>query len=385
MASRHTNSINIKSDGIYLDDFVIDEPKLINYFIGFRDKNELEQSQIRDKLIHLLYLGYLADKSVQVGEKVDYVKEGFDALKQDMGNQIKNNFSESMKNKLDVFLGTDGSFTKELQDTFGSNGAHNQKITELIQDYKNKIESMLDINDENSPLKALEKSFEEKFTHIQNFMSEHEGTKKAEEKSTQKGIKFEDFVSPILSESAVFFNCTFERTSGVKGALGDKNSKKGDFVLTEKDTNKKIVLETKNWSKDPTTKQILEYSRLAIENRVADYCVYIYCDSDDLTVPEAGMFSEISKNILFVTVSETDLFEAQQRIIRLGCSWALQRIKADNSKDAELNEKLKKMQGILRKDLDRIKTMKNNSSSVVKSCSDMITDIEINLDLKSEK
>ena len=41
----------------------------------------------------------------------------------------------------------------------------------------------------------------------------------------------------------------FERTSSVKGILGDKNSKKGDFVLTEKDTNKKIVLEVKKYCK----------------------------------------------------------------------------------------------------------------------------------------
>ena len=138
-------------------------------------------------------------------------------------------------------------------------------------------------------------------------------------------------------------------------------------------------------SKDPTTKQILEYSRLAMENRAADYCVYVYCDSDDETIPEAGMFSEVGKNILFVTVSETDSYQAKERMIRLGCSWALQRIKADNSNDAELNEKMKKMEGMLRKDLDRIKTMKNNSSSVVKSCSDMIQELEFNLGLKSEK
>ena len=118
MEIRHENSIKIQSDGIQLNDFFIDEPKLINYFLELQDKNELEQSQIRNKLIHLLYLGYLADKSIQVGEKVDYVKEGFGSLKQDMENQIENNFSESMRDKLDVFLGEDGSFTKELQKYF---------------------------------------------------------------------------------------------------------------------------------------------------------------------------------------------------------------------------------------------------------------------------
>ena len=161
--------------------------------------------------------------------------------------------------------------------------------------------------------------------------------------------------------------------------------KKGILFLTEKSTNKKIVLEAKNLSKDPKNKEILEYSRLALDNRSADYCVYIYCDSDDTTVPETGMFNEIDKNILFVTVSESDSYEAKERMIRLGCSWALQRIKADNTNDAELTEKLNKMKGILQKDLVRIKQMKINSSSVVKTCSDMIAELEIDLGLKSEK
>ena len=200
----------------------------------------------------------------------------------------------------------------------------------------------------------------------------------------KKGAKFEDFVSSILSESTTFFNCNFEKTGGIKGISGAKNSKKGDFVLTEKNTNKKIVLEAKNLSKDPSTKQILEYARIAIENREADYCVYIYCDSDDTTIPEAGMFNEIEKNILFITVSETDTYFAKERMIRLGCSWALQRIKADDTSDVELNDKLTKMQGILRKNLDTIKTMKNNSSGITTACSNMILELEIDLGLKDK-
>ena len=148
-----------------------------------------------------------------------------------MSNQIENNFSESMREKLDSFLGEEGSFTTELQNTFGTDGAHSQKITELIEDYRNKIESILDPNDESSPMKILEKTIEDKFTHVLEFMSSQEGSKKAEKKSTQKGQKFEDFVHPILAESSSFFNCNFENTSGIKGVLGAKNSKKGDFVF----------------------------------------------------------------------------------------------------------------------------------------------------------
>lgn len=385
LQSVHKNSIVLEPDKIILNDFEIDEPKLINFFHELKAANEYSDEQLHDKITSLLYFGYMADQAVKVGEKVDYVKEGFGSLKKDMENQIENNFSESMKKKIDTFLGEEGSFTQELRETFGTDGAHSQKINELIEDYRDKINSMLDLNDDSSPLKALEKSLDEKFVHILTFMNSREETKKVEDKSPQKGAKFEDFVSSILSESSTFFNCNFEKTGGIKGISGAKNSKKGDFVLTEKTSNKKIVLEAKNLSKDPTTKQILEYARIAIENRGADYCVYIYCDSDDTTIPEAGMFNELEKNILFLTVSETDTYFAKERMIRLGCSWALQRIRADDTSDAELNDKLTKMQGILRKNLDTIKTMKNNSSGITKACSNMISELEIDLGLKEEK
>lgn len=380
----HKNKFEIKPNGIVLNDFVIDEPKLVEFFHELKE-NGNDDTQLRDKLVSLLYFGYMADQSIRVGEKVDYVKEGFNSLKQDIEHQIENNFSESMKEKLDTFLGDEGSFTKELQETFGADGVHNQQINDLMDDYREKIESILDPNAEDSPLKALEKTLDERYVHILNFMTSNEATKKAEKKSPQKGTKFEDLVAPILTESSTFFNCNFQRTSNVKGISGAKNSLKGDFVLTEKNTNKKIVLEAKSLSKDPSIKQILEYSRIAIENRAADYCVYVYCDNDDKTIPEAGMFNEIEKNILFVTVSDSDSYEAKERMIRLACSWALQRIQADDTQDAELNEKLTKMQSVLRKNLDSIKTMKNNSKAITLSCSNMIAELEIDLGLKTPK
>ncbi len=97
------------------------------------------------------------------------------------------------------------------------------------------------------------------------------------------------------------------------------------------------------------------------------------------------MFNEIEKNILFLTVSDTDAYYAKERMIKLGCSWALQRIKANNNSDTELNEKLTRMQGVLSKNLAAIKSIKNNSSGITTACSHMITDLEVDLGLKIAK
>ena len=97
------------------------------------------------------------------------------------------------------------------------------------------------------------------------------------------------------------------------------------------------------------------------------------------------MFNEIEKNILFLTVSDTDAYDAKKRMINLGCSWALQRIKANNNSDEELNEKLTQMQGVLSKNLATIKSIKNNSSGITRACSNIIKDLEVDLGLKIAK
>ena len=109
--------------------------------------------------------------------------------------------------------------------------------------------------------------------------------------------------------------------------------------------------------------------------------VYLYYDSNDVSIPEAGMFNEVAKNILFVVIPESDSYEAKTRMIRLGCSWALQRIRANENPDAKLNEKLTNMQSVLRTSLNSIKTVKNNSSAITIACKQLITDFETELGL----
>ena len=385
MECTHKNNVIVEPTGIIINDFLIDHEKIIAYFLELQEKQDLNSTQLSNKIIQLLFLGYLADNSIKIDEKVDYVEASFSKLKQELQHQIESNFSTSMKDKINIFLGADGSFTKELNETFGAEGVHSQKIDVLINDYKNQIESLLDNENEDSPFKKLEKSLEEKFNNISTVMATLEGMKKVEEKSMQKGAKFEDYVASILANSSQFLNCNFQNVSSISGISGAKNSKKGDFVLTEKNSGKKIVIETKNLAKDPTIKEILEYSRVALKNRAANYCIYIYCDSDDTTIPEAGMFNELEKNILFVTVSESDTPEAQQRMIQLGCNWALQRIKVNDTADKELDEKLSKLQNTLSTHLGSVKTVRNNSKAITTACNNMITELEVDLGLKEKK
>ena len=343
-----------------------------------------DDAKLADRLSSLLYLGYMADQSVRIADKVDYVKAGFESMTQDIDSKIRHDFADAVKERMDKFLGKEGSFTRELQDTFGQDGRYSKQIDGLMSDYSEQIESVLDPGNESSPFHALQKNLEQRYAEIQQFMNQQQGRSEAEARSSIKGVQFEKRVFGILNDSSALMGCNLENTSGKRGISGSSNSKKGDFVLTEKQTGKRIVIEAKNLTNDPSTKSILEYSRVAIENREADYCVYVYYDSDDQTVPEAGMFNEVAKNVLFVTISESDSPGAQERMILFACSWALARVKSEGG-DTGLDEKLARLETRLRKNLDTIKTIKNNSASITSACKNMMDDLEVDLGLKQEK
>ena len=383
MEAVHQEIFKFQPGRLLISGFVIEEQKMIDLFRAMREAGG-DDAKLADRLASLLYLGYMADQSVRIADKVDYVKAGFESMTQDIDSKIRHDFADAVKERMDKLLGKEGSFTRELQDTFGQDGRYSKQIEGLMGDYSEQIESVLDPGNESSPFHALQKNLEQRYAEIQQFMNQQQGRSEAEGRSSIKGVKFEEQVFGVLNDSAPLLGCNLENTSGKRGIAGSSNAKKGDFVLTEKQTGRRIVIEAKNLSKDPSTKSILEYSRIAIENREADYCIYVYYDSDDETVPEAGMFNEVAKNVLFVTVSESDSGKAQERMIRFACSWALARVKSEGG-DAGLDEKLSRLETRLRKNLDTIKTIKNNSAAITSACKNMMDDLEVDLGLKQEK
>ena len=380
MASNFENSIKINSSGLVLNDFLIDEPNITNYFNDLQEKDGSSLTELRNQLISLLNLGYMTRKSVQVSDKVDYVDKSFDSLKQDMQHQIEHKFSDSMRDRLDSFLGSEGIFTRELQETFGADGAHAQKINDLVSEYQKQIQSILDVNDDSSPLKALERALDSRYVEIFAFMKSQEKTQDIVEGTTLKGKEFEHVVEHVLVESAPDFNCVFENTSEVTGTGG----KKGDFVLTLKDSKKKIVLEAKKLSKDPKLKDVKSYLDESLKNRTADYSIYVYCDSTEDSMPELGMFNEFEDDKLFVVVSDSDSFEATSRVIRLACGWALQRLKDKVDDNYDLSEKLDLVQNKISERLKQIKEIRVHSKNITKTCNSVIGDMELDLGLRSE-
>lgn len=378
----HENLFRFEGDRMRIRDLVVDYHEVVTMF---RDMSEnAGDAELADRLAKLIYLGYVADRSIITTAKVDYVKEGFESMTKSIDSKIENDFADAVREKIDELLGGEGTFTREMQETFGEDGKHSQQIQALMDEYRAKLAEVLDPGNDASPFRILEKNMEEKYSAILQFMNRQAGRASAEERAPQKGKKFEDLVSGILGESSQVLGCNMENTSNKRGISGKANAKKGDFVLTEKKTGKRIVLEAKNLAKDPATRQILQYASIALENREADYCVYLYSDSDDAGMPEAGMFNEVAENVLFVAVSESDPHEAKKRMILFACSWALARVRAADG-GVDLDEKMGRLETRLRKSLDTIKAIKTNSQDITNACKSMMADLEEDLELKQEK
>ena len=382
MAVVHGNLFRFEGDRMRVQDLVVDDREVVAMFRAMSE--HAGDAELADRLAKLIYLGYVADQSIMTTAKVDYVKEGFESMTKSIDSKIENDFAGAVREKIDEFLGGEGTFTREMQETFGEDGKYSHQIQVLMDEYRAKLTEVLDPNNDASPFKILEKNMEEKYSAILQFMNQQAGRASAEEKSPQKGKKFEELVSGILGESSQVLGCNMENTSNKRGISGKANAKKGDFVLTEKKTGKKIVIEAKNLAKDPATRQILQYASIALENREADYCVYLYSDGDDAGMPEAGMFNEVAENVLFVAVSESDPHEAKKRMILFACSWALARVRAVDG-GVDLDEKMGRLETRLRKNLDAIKAIKSNAQDITNACRGMMADLEEDLELKPEK
>ena len=56
-----------------LNDFQIDEPKLVSLFANLKNEQRYTDEQLHDKVIQLMSFGLIVDKAAKIDEKIDYV------------------------------------------------------------------------------------------------------------------------------------------------------------------------------------------------------------------------------------------------------------------------------------------------------------------------
>ena len=208
------------------------------------------------------------------------------------------------------------------------------------------------------------------------------GIKKAEDelirKTTLKGADFESRCEKIIGEVAHHFGDMLENTTNMQGTL--KDCKKGDFVVTHAENDKKIVFEIKDVS-TLSPKQIMNTLEQSIENRDAVYGVLVTKNVESLP-NSIGWFQECGDNMLVCALSsnqkEDDALHSE--ILLIAYKWArlrmmLQSFKKSNVDSRLIQDKITKIQ----RKISELRTIKTQCTNI-ETASDKIRTISKNLE-----
>ena len=270
--------------------------------VSYFQNIEVTNENLKEKIEYLLKLGILSSKSAQMGNQIDYIDRKLTETLYRLKEHVEEEFP------------SDESIRKILQ--------------ELI-----------------APLAILKGASEE---HL---------------KGTQKGFEFEEYCEKTLSSIAKMFGDRLEKTGETVGLV--ENSKKGDYVYTIKENDKKIVLEMKDYTRPQTTPSLEKYLNEAISNRGTDYAIVISKSAQGFS-KEVGMFQEYG-NKLFValTPSDSDNSELHNELIVIAMRWARQKLvqKTSEFDSAILQDKISNVQRTMKK-FSNIKTKCTSISNI---------------------
>ena len=270
--------------------------------VSYFQNIEVTNENLKEKIEYLLKLGILSSKSAQMGNQTDYI---------------------------------------------------DRKLTETLYKLKEHVEEELPSDE------SIRKIFQELLFQLGMIKGESE----EHLKGTQKGFEFEEYCEKTLSSIAKMFGDRLEKTGETVGLV--ENSKKGDYVYTIKENDKKIVLEMKDYTRPYTTPSLEKYLNEAISNRGTDYAIVISKSAQGFS-KEVGMFQEYG-NKLFValTPSDSDNSELHDELIIIAMRWARQKLvkKSSEFDSSIIQDKIKNVERTMKK-FSNIKTKCTSISNI---------------------
>ena len=394
------SKIGIEGDRLIIRDFVTREPDIVSYFGDLPESDDMVW-----RLESLLRVGIVAMKAMGTTSDVKYVEEAFKKLHERMtGNaklvekafvshddKMKTNLDyvekafvshdDKMKTNLDyvekAFEALDEKMKRELETAFGETGSFSDLLKSHFGEDGKIIKDLFNPNREGSPLHMLRADLEGNLVAIRDKLGYNEAVAEEKEKGTQKGFDFETYCEEKLEWIAGIHADKLERTGNTTGKLS--RSKKGDFVMTLGDIDKKIVFEMKDRD-DISRPDIQRQLNEAMENREAEYGILVAKNKDSLD-KSIGWFNEYDGKHLVCALEdgETESVVGGE-MIHIAYKWARTRLLAESARETKLdpefilnktNEIEKKM-----KDLRKIKSQCTNIENAAESIRGTVRDTE---------
>ena len=312
---KQLNKIEVNSSEVIINDLVIENEELSQYIASSENKEQA--------LLEVISLGVQTLNTLKNSIEKDYTKKVFKEMSESMDKTLDTTLTSIQDEFNNYFDDEDGTFIKELNDssselsktlkeefenfldpskTESAITKIKEVLTEAKEQSKLSFEEALNPSVESSKIYELKTqlvdSFNNKIDEISTQVSDlttalgiEEKTAELKEKSTQKGLEFEEVVQTKLVELAP--NDFVSRVSKEKGSVA--KSDKGDHVLTISQGNENevnIVFESKSGNDFDSTSKIKKYLDEAMKNRDSEVGVMVF--------DEISRYKELSANPFFI-------------------------------------------------------------------------------------
>lgn len=320
MATTRGLEVDSAENRVHIQDFTIHDTDLVSYLDGF------EEDVREDALEHALRIGVATLELSETSKDVEFVKKEFESMQHEFSDEIEivqeelaEKFGDEGKvaRILDEHLGDDGKLKGHIEHAFGDDGAFKERLDEELGEDGERIKQALDPDIEGTPTHRLKQAFKEEIEKVKKELVAEEAAEEVRQETRLKGFEFEDQVQKILEELVDQTSNQVQDTSQETGAMG--SSKKGDFVITLGETDQQIVVEAKNGAFNGTVEEEMDE---AIENREADYGIFVASSIEYLPRTRVGWFSEIDQNFVVVALSGDDDEEIEPRFLKFAYHWA---------------------------------------------------------------
>jgi hypothetical protein len=284
-------AIVLEQDGktILINNVQVEDENVYQFLASIEDGRRV------DGLASAIRIGAIGLRRMALGQELDYVQNQFEA----MVHKFDRMFDPAVRTS---HL---GHLSSLLETYFAQGGT---------------VEKLLDPSVDGSPLGKLRKTMLTELAEVKNAILKKEITGELVDITALKGGEFEDACEDLLGAFvSQQIGDELERTTSALGKIA--GSFAGDFVVGLRDRkDKRIVLETKDrWNM--TQPKILQSLESALENRDAQYGIYIAKYKEQLP-KKIGWFNEFRGNMLVCALGSKEADTYFREVLSIAYQWA---------------------------------------------------------------
>jgi hypothetical protein len=384
MATTRGMEIDTEANQLTIQNLTVRDQGVVEYFDGY------ETDEQEDAFETVIRVGVATLELSETTKDVEHVRKEFESMQsefeseiEDVREELQQKFGDEGKVSriLNEHLGDEGKLSGHIEEAFGEDGPFKNRLDKELGEDGERIRVALDPDTEGTPTYRLKQTFKDEIDKIREQLAEQKGAEEVREETPLKGYDFEETVEVVLRDVVSQTSNRVEDTSEKQGAKGD--SKKGDFVVTLDETDQRIAVEAKNGKFIGTVKSEMEE---AIENRDADYGIFVASSIEYLPRTRLGWFSEVDQDFVVVALSDVDEEEIEPRFLKFAYHWArtktiLSYVEINDDIDSE---RVKAELDGIKEAIDRFSTIRTKCTDLEKSVDDIRTQLtEIEDDVTS--